>query len=155
MTLPGPAWDFQPNGDTEAAVRDILANDTPELPHFPPNPPLTITTNLIGFVPEQRWIVISQEGGSMQWPKIFRCRVDVEVFAERRSVAREISEIALASIFRQTGIYRGYGVFISDVTLEQGITRIPDKLQGVSRYVFAVRLTTVPDALSPQMVPYS
>jgi hypothetical protein len=131
-------------GDAEAAVVDILQNDTPELPHFPPNPPLTITTNLVGYEPDDRWIEVVQEGASMTWPKIQRVRIDLMVYAERRSVAKDICEICLASLMRSMGDYRGFGLFISDCKLEQGATRVPDKLQETSRYVAAVRLTIVP-----------
>lgn len=142
------------HGDAEAAVRDILKNDTPELPHYPPNPALTITTNMLGFLPGDRRIVISQEGAAFKYPNISRPRIDVEVYADRRSVAREIAEIAQAGILRQIGSYYGYGLFISDVSIEQGITNVPDKLQTVSRYVFAVRLTIVPRG-TPLPVPFS
>lgn len=141
MTEP---WQYVRQGDAEAAVIDILKNDTPELPHYPPNPTLFIKANLIGFEPQQRWIVVSQEGAAMTWPHISRPRIDVEVFAERRTIAREIAEIAQAGIFRQMGSYYGFGLFICDVKLEQGLTNIPDKYQNVARFAFAVRLTTVP-----------
>lgn len=148
------AWEYIVHGDVEAAVVDILQNDTPELPHFPPNPPLNISTNLIDYDPEERWIVVIQQGSLRRWPKIDRPRVDVEVLAERRSVAHDISSIALASIERAKGNYTGFGLILTDVTLEQGITNIPDKLQETSRYVFSVRLTAVPSG-TPLTVPYS
>lgn len=132
------------HGDCEAAVLDILRNDSPELPHYPPNPPLHISTNYLGYAVGQRRIIVTQEGASMKWPKISRARIDIEVLAERRTVAKEIIEICIASVFRQMGDYRGFGLFISDIKLEQGATRIADKLQEGSRYVCALRLTVVP-----------
>lgn len=136
--------EFIIHGDAEAAVVDIFTNDTPELPHFPPNPPLHISVNMLGYEAEQRRIVVIQEGATERWPKISRPRIDVEVYAERRSVAKDIAEICLASVKRAMGDYSGFGLFISDVRLEQGITRIPDKLQESSRYLFSVRLTVTP-----------
>lgn len=133
--------EYIPHGDAEAAVVDILINETPEL-DFPGKP--TIQTNLIGYSAGDRWIEVSQQGSFHRWPKIDRPRIDIEVYAERRSVAKDIAEISLASIIRQMGAYRGFGLFISDVRVEQGITRIPDKLQESNRYVFAVRLTCTP-----------
>lgn len=143
------------HGDAEAACVDILRYSTPELPlASPPHPPLRITTNLIGYVPGQRWVVVSQEGASEIWPKISKPRIDIEVFAERRSVAKEICEICLASLKRSMGNYSGFGLFISDCKLEMGSTRVPDKLQETSRYVAAVRLTVVPSGPSLS-VPFS
>lgn len=136
-----PWMQYIPFGDAEAAVVDILLNETPEL-DFPGKP--TIQTNLIGYTAGARWIEVSQQGTLRRWPKIDRPRVDVEVFAERRSVAKDIAEIALASIIRQMGTYRGFGLFISDVKVEQGITRIPDKFQESTRYLFSLRLTCTP-----------
>ncbi len=152
--MSGGQPEFIVHGDAEAAVVDILSNDTPELPHYPPNPSLTISTNLVGFTPNDRWILIEQEGASEKWPKISRPRIDIDVFADRRSVAKDIIEICLASLKRAMGDYSGFGLFISDVKIEMGPTRVPDNLQEVARYVAAVRLTIVPngDSLS---VPYS
>ena len=148
------SWEYIVHGDAEAAVVDILLNDTPELPHFPPNPPLHITTNMISYDPLERWIVVTQEGSLRTWPKIDRPRIDVEVLAERRSVTHDIASIALASIERAMGAYQGFGLTITDVKLEQGITRVPDKLQETSRYIFSVRLTTVPFGAA-LVVPFS
>ncbi len=146
--------EFILHGDAEAAVVDILKNSTPELPHFPPHPTLHITTNLINYDPQERWIVVTQEGSMEKWPKIDRPRIDVEVFAERRSVAKDIASISLASLKEHMGAYTGFGLTITDVALEQGITRIPDKFQEASRYLFSVRLTTVPFGASI-IVPFS
>jgi hypothetical protein len=142
------------HGDAEAAVVDILKNDTSELPHNSPHPPLRITTNLIGYTPGQRWINVSQEGGVEKWPKIQRVRIDLEVFAERRSIAKDITEICIASLKRAMGSYSGFGLFISDVKVEMGPTRIPDNLQETPRYVAAVRLTVVPNG-APNTIPFS
>lgn len=146
--------EFIIQGDAEAAVIDILRTLTPELPTSPPHPTLHISTNLLGYVPEQRRIVVSQEGGSEKWPKIFRPRIDIEAFAERRSVAKDIIEICLASLKRSMGSYSGFGLFISDCKIEMGPTRVPDPLQDASRYIAAVRLTIVPNG-SPNTIPFS
>lgn len=147
-------WEYLVHGDSEAAIVDILKNDTPELPHNPPHPTLHITTNMVSYNPLERWVIISQEGSIRGWPKIDRPRIDVQVLAERRSVAHEIASIALASIERAKGSYFGFGLTITDVKLEQGLTRVPDKLEETSRYIFSVRLTTVPYG-TPLVVPFS
>lgn len=146
-------WEYIVQGDAEAAVVDILRYDTPELISTSSRP-LTISTNLIGYTPNARWIVVSQEGGSEVWPKIFKPRIDIEVFAERRSVAKNIIEVCLASLRRSMGTYSGFGLFISDCKIEMGPTRVPDNLQETSRYVAAVRLTIVPSG-NPNTIPFS
>lgn len=146
--MSGPVGEYILQGDAEAAVLDILRNDTPELIS---STPVSIKSNLIGYTPGDRWIVVEQQGASETWPKISRPRIDVEVFAERRTVAKELAEICLASLKRAMGTYFGFGLFISDCKLELGITRIPDKLQETSRYVFAVRLTIVPSGPALQV----
>lgn len=128
-------------GDAEAAVVDILINETPEL-DFPGKP--QIQTNLIGYSAGARWIEVTQQGSIHRWPKIDMPRIDVMVYAERRSVAKDIAEICMASLIRQMGTYRGFGLFLSDAKVEQGITRIPDKYQESDRYLFSLRLTCTP-----------
>ncbi len=130
------------HGDAEAAVVDILLNFTPELNFFSGRP--DVSTNMLGYVLGDRRIVISQEGSFERWPAIDRPRIDFEVYAERRSVARDIAAICIASVKYQMGRYRGNGLFLSAVKVEQGLTRVPDKYQESVRYVFALRLTTRP-----------
>lgn len=138
--------EFIQGGDTEAAVVDILVNLTPELDYASP----TVSTNLVGYVLGDRWIEVTQQGSMETFLHIDRPRIDVEVYAERRSVALDMAKICLASVKFQAGRYRDNGLFLSDCIVEQGITRIPDKLQESVRYVFSVRLTCVPkEALSP------
>jgi hypothetical protein len=140
-------WEWIEHGDPEAAMVDILLNLTPELGAF--GPP-TISTNLIGYTYGSRWISISLEGAMERWPAINRPRIDVEVLAERRSVAHDISSICLASVKYQMGRYRGNGLFLSDAILEQGFTRVPDRYEEESRYSFAFRFTTRPSgSVSP------
>ena len=147
-------WEYIVHGDAEAAIIDILINDTPELPHFPPHPTLTISSNMIGYEAGDRRIVVTQEGSLRGWPKIDKPRIDIDVLAERRSIAKEIAAISLASIERSMGNYSGFGLILTDVKLEQGITRVPDKLQEAERYIFSIRLTTVPSG-TPLTVPFS
>jgi hypothetical protein len=130
------------HGDAEAAVVDILKNFTPELVFSSGQP--NISTNMIGYVLGDRRIVVSQEGSFEEWPVLDHPRIDFEVYAERRSVARDIASICMASVKYQMGRYRGNGLFLSDVKVEQGLTRTPDKYQESVRYVFGLRLTTRP-----------
>lgn len=141
------AWEFIEHGDAEAAIVDIFLNETPELTPFGI---ARISTSMTGYTLGDRWIFVTQEGGSEDWPAIDRPRIDVEVYAERRSVARDIAAICLASVKYNMGTYRGFGLFLSDAKVEQGLTRIPDKFQEETRYYFSLRLTTRPSgSLTP------
>lgn len=136
-------WEFITHGDTEAAIVDILENLTPELDYADGRP--TVSTNFLGYTVGDRWIMVSQEGAFVVWPNINRPRIDIQVLADRRSVAHDMADICLASIRYQMGRYRGYGLFLADAIIELGLTRVPDRRQEADRYIFALRLTTKPD----------
>lgn len=133
---------FIEHGDAEAAVVYILKYLTPELNFLSGHP--VVQTNMLGYTVGDRWIYVSQEGSFETWPAIDHPRIDVEAYAERRSVARDIAAICLASVKYQMGRYTGNGLFLSDVKVEQGLTRVPDKYQESVRFIFALRLTTRP-----------
>lgn len=135
------AWndkEFVLMGSPEGAVVDILQNLTPELPSN-----VIVTTNMIGFEPLQRRIVVSQEGSVREWPKIDRPRLDIDVYGERRTPTEQMAGIVIATLRRAVG-YQGMGLVITDMDLEVGPTRVPDPLQETPRYFLSVRLTTVP-----------
>ena len=145
--LTEPTYEYITFGDTEAAIVDILTNHTPELDFADGRP--RVSTNFIGYEYGMRWITVSQEGGFVRWPNINRPRIDIQVLAERRSVAHDIADICLASIRRWMGRYRGYGLVLTDAIVELGLTRVPDRRQEADRYIFALRLTTRPDDSIP------
>lgn len=136
-------------GDCIAAVIDILQNETPELPSY-----VRIGSNLVGYKPSMTWVEVVQPGNIIKYPKISRTRIDVDVRSghkEARVVAKDIAEICESSIFRQDGVYKGNGLQIVRVVSEQGITDTPDKLETVSRYMFSLRITTVPYGDTPSL----
>jgi hypothetical protein len=135
--------EFLLSGSAEAAVVDILTWETPELMNT-----CIISTNMNGFVPYQRRIVVSQEGSVRVWPKIDRPRIDIDVYGERRTPTEQIADIVIATLRRSVG-YRGMGLIIMDMNLEVGKTRVPDPLQETPRYFLSVRLTTVPGEPMP------
>lgn len=139
-------WPFLPDGDPEAAVVDILTNLTPELSASR----VTVSTNLVGFTPGDRWVEVVQTGGLQRWPVILRPRIDLDVYAERRSVARDVTNICVASVKRAMGSYDNFGFRLIDCHVESGPIRIPDPLQDVTRYVTSLRLLgRVSDFLPP------
>lgn len=131
------------HGDAEAAMVDILMNHTPELAAYAGDTPF-ISTDLIGFTELSRWVMVTMEGGSAQWPIATEPRIDFEFYAERRSVALDIGQICVASIFRASGNYTGNGLFLEDVQTEMGLTRVPDKETSTPRYLYSLRLTILP-----------
>lgn len=134
--------EFIRRGDCTSAVIDILQNYTPELPDY-----VRIGRNLVGYSPSDTWVEVVQASNIVKYPKISRTRIDVDVRSGHRDqyvVAKDVAEICESSIFRQAGLYRGFGLFIALVRLEQGITDVPERQQNVSRYLLSLRLTTVP-----------
>lgn len=133
-------WELIVPGDAEAAVIDILSNSTPELSGLG----ITFSSDLVGYEPGDRWVMVTQEGSSAGWPKIDKPRIDIEVYADIREDARDIAALCQASVLRAMGNYSGKGLKITDAKVELGLTRVPDKLSEKPRYILALRLTTVP-----------
>lgn len=143
--MPG---EFIRHGDAEALVIQII-NDTPELPED-----FRVSTDLRGYSPTDRWVVVTQEGSSKaQWNVINKPRIDIEVRSERQSLSRDAAEIIEASIFRAVGV-SAYGATLSQVKEEMGITRLPDKTEDVSyRYIFSLRLVVMIDPNTQTTLP--
>lgn len=144
-------WDDIIYGDSEAMIVDILTNLTPELDLISGRP--TVSTNLIGYASNLRWIKVDQQGGLEGWPNIYKPRIDIEVRAERRSVALDLSHYCMNSVRRQMGIYDGFGVRLNHVRVEMLPVRIPDLLEETCRYVTTLRLWCVPG--TPHLLPPS
>ena len=109
---------------------------------------------MIGYSNEKTWVEVKQIGNIIKYPKISRTRIDVDVVSGHRDqivVAKDVAEICESSIFRQDGLYKGFGLQIVRVVSEQGITDLPDKTNTVSRYLFSLRITTVPYGDSPSL----
>lgn len=136
-------WDYILQGDVEAAVVSILKNDS-RLTSFSGGAP-RISSDLVGYLMGARWITVSREGGNISWPKVDRPRVDFNVYGPTRTVAHDMAQVAQAVMFQIAGTaYPTYGIFISDVQVETGLFRSPEKETGASRYIFSLRLACVP-----------
>lgn len=136
------SYPFILQGDAESACVDILINHTPELAAYPGATP-RVSTDMRGYVSPARWISVIQYGASDAWPKVDKPRIDFEVITEDSRSAYDFCRIIQASMVRAIG-YRGNGLFLSDVTVEMGINRIPDKLTENPRYILSLRLTITP-----------
>lgn len=124
-------------GDIEAAIIDMLLNSNRILEMVPTD---NISTDLIGFNMQDRWILISREGGPSKFPVDYP-RIDVNTYAERRSVAYEIMRRTRAVLMSSSG-YRGHGLFISATQEEVGPVRSADKENATDRYFCSIRFTT-------------
>lgn len=135
-------YPFLPSGNAEAAVIDILKNHTPELIPYAP----TISATMVGYDdPSLNWIEVTQYGGSMRHlGKVDKPRIDIACLSPDIDEARAMCAIAQASLVRIMGNYSGHGLILTDVKLETGINRVPDKNQETSRYIVALRLTCTP-----------
>lgn len=134
-------------GDAEAALIHVLRSAT-EITTYAGGAP-EVASDYTGYratdPAKRRWIMVTREGGSTIWPAIDKPRIDVQVLAETRTIAQDLAQVALAVIFRAMGqAFPAYGTTISDVRVETGITRVPDRETGSPRYIFALRLTCVP-----------
>lgn len=134
--------EFIRRGDPASGVVDILTNHTPELTEYNV---AGIATDLKGWVSPARWVEVTLAGGMKTWPKISRPRIDIDVYAEMDYICNDILDICEASVFRARGLYRGYGVFLSDVKEEVGAFEAYDKHQETPRYIVSLRLTVTPD----------
>lgn len=131
------------HGDIEAAVVDILQSSLAVTSICPSS---NISTNLGGYNTSestQRWVMVTLEGGWRDKIKVFKPRIDIECYAESRSVAYDLSEACFSLLIASHG-YRSDDLFVCDVRSEMGPTRIPDKITENYRYVCSLRFTIVP-----------
>lgn len=130
-------------GDAESAVISMLTGSS-ELMGFPGGSP-TVSSDLQGYQAGMRWMTVQRQGGSLFWPRIDKPRIDVNVFAETRTVAHDLAQVAQAVCLREMGQpFPSANVFVSDVRIETGLIRVPDPPTGSHRYLFSLRLTCVP-----------
>lgn len=125
-------------GDIEALVVQILQENA-ALDAFAPN----VATNMVGFTKASRWIEVTRQGGNLLFPKIDKPRVDINVYADKRSVALDMAQLVQRALLLARGT-AGFGCKITDIKVETGIYRDPDKLSDSPRYILALRFTVVP-----------
>ncbi len=130
-------------GDSEAAIIQLI-DEAEEIADFVGGAP-EVRGDLNGYQAGARWITVQRQGGSLFWPRIDKPRIDVNVFAETRTVAHDLAQVAQAVCLRGMGqAFPSANVFVSDITIETGLLRVPDPPTDSHRYLFALRLTCVP-----------
>jgi hypothetical protein len=136
-------WPYVIQGDVEAALIEIIRT-APEISGFPGGAP-NVSTTLDGFNEGMRWITVSAEGGSFKFPILIRARIDINVFAETRTIAHDIAQIAFAVLFREQGQPSpNHGLRIHRHRVETGLVRADDKINDTPRYLFSLRSHFVP-----------
>jgi hypothetical protein len=131
---------FPIQGDSEAAVIDILNSDSSVMAFSPIN----ITTDRVGYTMGDVWIEVTRQGGNLTRYVIDKPRIDINVYGPNRITAHDLAQAAQAAVLNARGTYRGNGCFLSDARVETGIFRGNDLLNESPRYVFSLRLTTTP-----------
>lgn len=139
-TFDGHPLEFILQGDVEAAAIDIIQSST----HVTAFTPVSITTNLNGYVAGNTWIVITRQGGSYKWTKPSYPRVDFEVFASSRSVAHDLAQVCLAVMFQQQNNYTGFGVRYIACEVETDLFEAQEKDTNQYKYIFSLRLVVKP-----------
>lgn len=139
--------EYLPQGDVEGAIINWLINDS-HIASFPGGAP-TVSSTFIGYndkdPAKRRWVMVTREGGNLIWPNVDKPRVDVQVLAESRTVAHALAQVVQAVIFQAMGqAFPAHGIYISDIRIETGITRVPDRETGAPRYIMAFRMVCVP-----------
>lgn len=136
-------WPIIIHGDAEAAIIALI-NTAPEIIGFSGGAP-RVSSDMIEYQKGDRWIMVSLEGGTKVWPRIWKPRVDINVFGKTRTTTHNLAQVAQAVIIQgMNQAFPEYGIKLTDAKVETDLFRAPDKETGSSRYVFAMRLTCVP-----------
>lgn len=140
MAIP---WSVGLQGDSEAAVADILRN-SPQLTSAFPN--CTVSTDLRDYTNGDQWVFVTRKGGaSNPWQKVDKPRIDLNFYAANRADAHDIGQICLKVMFEAQANYAGKGIRLQVVKVETGLTRSPDQLNDSDRYTLSLRLTVTPE----------
>jgi hypothetical protein len=131
-------------GDSVAAIIDILSNAT-EVQAFNCK---KISANLVGYDGHSgdRWIVVDQHGGTFRFPFPAHPRIDIECYAEKRSVAMDMINTCIAVVHREQSNYNSAttGVRLCAAQIETAPFGSSDKDTDQIRYITALRLIVRP-----------
>lgn len=97
--------------------------------------PLTVAGDLKGFVAPARWITVQETGGSEENPvRVNAPRVDINVYAESRYVAKRIARHAIAAMKSMKNMVFEDAVIIRVETSTPA--NLTDPVNAQPRYVF-------------------
>lgn len=118
--------------DEVKIVIDYLANH----PNFISFSPVEVAGDLKGYEATQRWISVQATGGTKELKqRVSAPRIDVNVYAESKPVAKRIALAAIAAIESMKNYTTSEAVFTRspDVSLPTDLT---DSVNSQPRYVF-------------------
>lgn len=97
--------------------------------------PYTVAGDLKGFVAPARWITVQETGGSEENPvRVAAPRVDINVYAESRYVAKWIARVAIAAMKGMKNAVFDDAVIIRVETSTP--VNLTDPVNSQPRYVF-------------------
>lgn len=97
--------------------------------------PYTVAGDLKGFVAPARWITVQETGGSDENPvRVAAPRVDINVYAESRPVAKRMALAAIAAMKSMKNVTFDDAVFIRVETSTPA--NLTDPVNSNPRYVF-------------------
>lgn len=136
-------WSIGLQGDTEAAVADILRTSIELTAAFPS---CQVSTDLRDYTAGDQWVFVTRKGGaSNPYMKVDKPRIDLNFYAATRADAHDIGQICLKVMFEAQANYVGKGVRLQFVKVETGLTRSPDRFNDSDRYTLSLRLTVTPE----------
>lgn len=131
-------------GDPVAAVIEIIG-DAPEIQAFNP---VSVTHSLVGYTAGDRWIAITQAGGSFKWLHTYKPRIDFDVFAEDRSTSNDMIHTCMAVLLRAQHNYRGHGMNLIVTQIETAPFMSSEIDTSQVRHTMAFRIHFRPDPSS-------
>lgn len=97
--------------------------------------PYTVAGDLKGFVAPERWITVQETGGSEENPiRVNAPRLDINIYAESRYVAKEIARYAVAALKSMKNSVFDDAVIIRVETSPP--VNLTDPVNAQPRYVF-------------------
>jgi hypothetical protein len=134
-------------GDEEKFAMDLLRADSFLLSLYPD---CTISGDLIGYQKGRNWVQVVAKGGNiLDATKISKPRIDFYILGANRESARKIGQLVMRAFLLKAGFYTVDQMTLSDVKVETGLVRVPDKATDADRYVLSLRLTVIHNNMSP------
>lgn len=116
--------------ETKHVIEYLDGNDL-----LTPFSPVRVSGDLKGFVAPARWITVQETGGSEENPvRVAAPRVDINVYAESRYVAKQIARAASAALKSMRNMVFDDAVIIRVETSTPA--NLTDPVNSQPRYVF-------------------
>jgi predicted DNA-binding ArsR family transcriptional regulator len=122
---------------------EFIINFLETHPYIVDYSPVTVASDLTGYVSPNRWISVQATGGNkLTKQRVSASRVDVNVYAESKPVAKRIALATVAALESIKGHSNLEAVVINaDVSLPSDLT---DPVNSNPRFVFDATITIRP-----------